>query len=72
MGEAKTVLDREVYYQAEAARLLGINTATLGNWLDGYRNMPPILRGKPRPRSGNRLITWGEFIEAGHLAAYRR
>ena len=72
-----SVLDRGVYYISEAARLLGITPSTLTNWLDGYTRggifHPPILRAPPsRPAHGQRVVTWGEFIEAGHLAAYRR
>ena len=71
------VLDREVYYTSEAGRLLGVATATLNRWLDGHARTgkfyEPILRDEPRPRpvTGPRVVTWGEFIEAGHLAAYR-
>ena len=70
------VLDRNVFYTREAALLLGITTSTLTNWLDGYtrygRVHAPVLRDDPRSSNGPRMVTWGEFIEAGHLAAYRR
>jgi len=71
------VLDRAVYFTSEAGRLLGVATATLNRWLDGHARSgkfyEPILRDVPRPRpvAGPRVVTWGEFIEAGHLAAYR-
>ncbi len=77
MGDA-TVLDLEMYRRSDAARLLGIAPQTLGRWLDGYitadgTRRPPILRAKSAAgcSATPRHVTWGEFIEAGHLAAYR-
>lgn len=68
-----TVLEREMYEVGEAARLLGLHARTLRNWLDGYsargKLYRPVLREEP---TGSDLLTWGEFIEAGHLTAYRR
>jgi uncharacterized protein (DUF433 family) len=69
-----TVLDREVYSEAEAARLLRLPQNTLNYWLEGgerrgklYR---PVIRVEPR---GERApVTWAEFVEAGLLAMYRR
>jgi uncharacterized protein (DUF433 family) len=68
-----TVLEREMYEVGEAARLLGVHSRTLRNWLDGYtaRGKPyrPVLRERP---TGSDLLTWGEFVEAGFLNEYRR
>jgi len=69
-----SVLDREMYSEAEAARLLRVSQSTLNYWLEGGvrrgRRYQPIIRGKP---SGRRApVTWAEFIEAGLLRAYRR
>jgi uncharacterized protein (DUF433 family) len=69
-----TVLDREMYTEAAAARLLGVAQGTLNYWLEGgvrrgklYR---PVIRVEPR---GDRAaVTWAEFIEAGLLREYRR
>lgn len=69
-----TVLDREMYTEASAARLLGVAQNTLNYWLEGgtrrgkvYR---PVIRVEPRgERAG---VTWGEFLEAGLLREYRR
>jgi len=62
-----------MYEVGEAARLLGLHARTLRNWLDGYsgrgKTYRPVLREGP---TGSDLLTWGEFIEAGHLAAYRQ
>lgn len=68
-----TTLDRELYTEAEAARLLGRSSSTLHYWLHGavrggvtYR---PILRREVVDR---RSLTWAEFIEAGWLSTYRQ
>jgi len=67
------VLDREMYAEAEAARLLRVPQQTLHYWLEGgerrgklYR---PVLRVEPR---GTRQVTWAEFVEAALLREYRR
>jgi uncharacterized protein (DUF433 family) len=69
-----SVLDREMYSEAEAARLLRIPPSTLHYWLEGGvrrgRTYKPVLRTEPL---GNRpAVTWAEFIEAGLLREYRR
>lgn len=65
-------LDREVYTEAEAARLLKVPPSTLHYWLEGgVRGKvahKPIIRPEPIDR---RSVTWPEFIEAGWLRAYR-
>jgi uncharacterized protein (DUF433 family) len=69
---AVTVLDREVYSMGEAARLLGVRTQKLRGWIDGYSRgataYGPVIRPE---RTGNEAVTWGEFVEAGYLRAYR-
>jgi uncharacterized protein (DUF433 family) len=69
-----TVLERELYTEAGAARLLGVAQNTLNYWLEGGerrgRVYRPIIRLDPR---GSRApVTWGEFVEAGLLRLYRR
>lgn len=68
-----TVLDCEVYTEAEAARLLRVAQSTLHYWLEGGtrrgKTYPPVLRPEPR---GSRTVTWAEFVEAGLLRQYRR
>ena len=69
-----TVLDREMYTEAAAARLLGVAQNTLNYWLEGGvrrgRTYRPVIRVQPR---GDRAaVTWGEFLEAGLLREYRR
>lgn len=72
-----TVLDRDVFSEAGAARLLRVAPSTLHYWLEGKRRgsstFPPVIRVEPRnqPR-GQRTVTWAEFVEAGMLRAYRR
>jgi uncharacterized protein (DUF433 family)/DNA-binding transcriptional MerR regulator len=67
-----SVLDREFYPVGEAARLLRVPPSTLRWWLEGRtfrdRVYPPVIREQPRKSA---LVTWGEFVEAGYLRAYR-
>src|SRR4029450_7636647 len=68
-----SVLEREMFSEAEAARLLRVPQSTLHYWLDGgeyrRRTYKPVIRLHPR---GDRLVTWAEFVEAGLLREYRR
>src|SRR6266496_100751 len=69
-----TVLEREMYTEAAAARLLGVAQNTLNYWLEGGERRgkvyKPVIRVEPR---GDRAaVTWGEFLEAGLLREYRR
>ncbi|MGH8775322.1 MAG: DUF433 domain-containing protein [Jiangellaceae bacterium] len=72
-GAVTTVLDREMYTEAHAARLLGVAQSTLHYWLEGGerrgRQYQPVLRERTR---GTRTVMWAEFIEAGLLREYRR
>ncbi len=63
------VLDRELYSVGYAARILGLPASTLRWWLDGRDSYPPVIRQQP---TGSSVVTWGEFVEAGFLRAYRR
>ena len=67
------VLDRELYSEPEAARLLGRSPSTLHYWLQGGERRgtvyPPVIRSEPKD---TRWVTWAEFIEAGWLSTYRR
>jgi uncharacterized protein (DUF433 family) len=67
-----TVLDREMYTEALAARLLAVPQSTLHYWLEGGtrrgKEYNPIIRLEPL---GRRVVTWAEFVEAGWLSAYR-
>jgi len=66
------ILDLPLYTVTEAGRLLGIRPVTLKRWLEGYTARgtahPPIIRPEP---TGTEAVTWGEFVEAGFLRAYR-
>lgn len=62
-----TVLDREMFTEAEAARLLRVSQNTLNYWLEGGeyrgRRYRPVIREQAR---GSRApVTWAEFVEAG-------
>lgn len=67
------VLNREMFSEAEAARLLRVAQSTLHYWLEGGRRRGrtyrPVIRLEPH---GGRSVTWAEFIEAGLLRQYRR
>lgn len=68
-----SVLEREMFLEPEAARLLRLPPSTLHYWLEGGerrgKTYKPIVRKEPR---GDRVVTWAEFIEAGLLRQYRR
>ncbi len=67
------VLQREMFSETEAARLLRIAPSTLHYWLEGGvrrgKRYKPVIRLEPRE---SRAVTWAEFIEAGLLREYRR
>jgi len=67
-----SVLDREMYTEALAARLLGVPQSTLHYWLEGGtrrgKSYKPVIRQEP---FGRRIVTWAEFVEAGWLSEYR-
>jgi len=69
-----SVLDREMYSEAAAARLLSVPQRTLNYWLEGGerhgRTYRPVIR--LTPRGSHAPVTWAEFIEAGLLREYRR
>ena len=68
-----TVLDREMYAEPHAARLLGVAPATLHYWLEGgvrrSKTYKPVIREEA---TGSKVVTWAEFIEAGLLRQYRK
>jgi uncharacterized protein (DUF433 family) len=68
-----SVLDREMFSEAEAARLLLLAQGTLHYWLEGGerrgRSYKPVIRVEP---TGMRAVTWAEFVEAALLREYRR
>jgi len=73
MAAAPTILDREVYTEPEAARLLRVAPSTLHYWLEGEggrgKSHQPILRLERRGRGAG--VMWAEFVEAGLLREYR-
>lgn len=68
-----TLLEREMYSEAEASRLLRVSQSTLHYWLEGgvrgERTYEPIIRERA---TGRRYVTWTEFVEASLLREYRR
>jgi len=73
MAQGVTLLEREVYTEAEAARLLRVAQGTLHYWLEGGQRRSkyyqPVVRPEP---TGDRIVTWGEFVESALLRSYRR
>jgi uncharacterized protein (DUF433 family) len=69
-----SVLEREMYSEAEAARLLRVPQSTLNYWLEGGERRGKVYRPviRPEPRGERAPVTWAEFIEAGLLRTYRR
>jgi hypothetical protein len=69
-----SVLEREMFSEAEATRLLRVPQRTLNYWLEGGeirgRTCRPVIR--TAPRGGHAAVTWAEFIEAGLLREYRQ
>lgn len=69
-----SVLEREMFTEAEAARLLRVPQRTLNYWLEGGvwrgRTYRPVIREEPR--GGHAAVTWAEFVEAGLLRQYRK
>jgi uncharacterized protein (DUF433 family)/predicted transcriptional regulator len=72
VSSAISLLDREMYTEAEAARLLGVSQSTLHYWLEGGERRgvfyQPVIRVEP---TDSRVVTWAEFVEAGLLRQYR-
>lgn len=68
------ILNRDMYSEAEAARLLQVPQNTLHYWLEGGRQggrtYKPIVRIESQ--GGRVPVSWAEFIEAGLLRQYRR
>lgn len=73
VSSAPSILERPVYGTGEAARLLGLRTDRTRAWLDGYEragtSYSPVIRPE---RTGDEVVTWGEFVELGYLREYRR
>lgn len=73
MPVTTTVLEREMYTEPGAARLLRLAPATLHYWLEGGERRGKIYKPVIREEAtGSRNVTWAEFIEAGLLRQYRR
>jgi len=67
------LLDRPLYDEVLAARVLRMSRSTLHWWLEGGERRgkwyDPVLRPEP---TGSREVTWGELVEARYLSEYRR
>lgn len=65
---AIATLERRLYEIRDAAHILGLPPSTVRYWLEGDAERDPVLRVQPR---GDSTVSWGEFVEAGLLRAYR-
>jgi len=69
----ETALDQPMYGLTQAAQLLHLRTDKVRRWLDGYSRAsteyPPVVR---QHRTGEEVVTWGEFVELGFLREYRK
>jgi len=70
---ARSRLEVTLYEVSVAADVLRVPESTLRWWLEGGerrgRWYPPVLRPEP---TGSSSVTWGELVEAGYLAGYRK
>ena len=71
-GKVVDLLDRRVYGMAQVDRLLSLPGGTARRWIDGYKrggkDYLPVVRLE---RTGEELVTWGEFVETRLLSEYR-
>lgn len=72
MAGVVDLLSRPMYYMGDVDRVLGLHGGTAKRWIDGYqrngRDYDPVVREN---RTGDLVVTWGEFVEARLLAEYR-
>ncbi|MCW2752361.1 MAG: hypothetical protein JWR83_3471 [Aeromicrobium sp.] len=66
------MLDREIYAYSDVDRIIGLHHGTARRWLEGYtrrgNTYEPVLRESPTHQD---IVTWGEMVEARHLAEFR-
>ena len=72
VSDHANLLDRPVYGTSQVDRLLSLTPGTARRWIDGYvrggRFYEPVIRPE---RTGEDVVTWGEFVETRLLAEYR-
>lgn len=72
MATGSDLLEQPVYGMPQVDHLLGLPGGTARRWIDGYerggKQYLPVIR---ELRTGDDAVTWGEFVEAKLLAAYR-
>jgi uncharacterized protein (DUF433 family) len=72
MGSIEELLERPVYGFQQVDRLLLLRPGTAERWIDGYERRghtyPPVVRDE---KTGDDIVTWGEFVESRFLAEYR-
>ena len=72
MATRSDFLEQPVYAMSQVDHLLGVPGGTARRWIDGYlrsgKQYEPVIR---KVSTGDDTVTWGEFVEARLLAAYR-
>lgn len=72
MGELLELLDRPTYSIPQVDRVLALNPGTARRWIEGYKRGGKFYEPVIRPqRTGDEVVTWGEFVETRLLAEYR-
>lgn len=73
MDNVVDLLERPVYGMSEVDAVLRLTPGTARRWIDGYvrerRQYPPIVREE---RTGDDVVTWGEFVGTRLLSEYRK
>lgn len=72
MSEPTDLLSRPVYGMSQVDWILRLRPGTARRWIDGYERRgvgyAPIVRLE---RTGDDIVTWGEFTEARLLSEFR-
>lgn len=72
MPQPIDLLARPTYGMAQVDWVLRLHPGTARRWIDGYerngKTYPPIVRLE---RTGDDIVTWGEFAEARLLSEFR-
>ena len=72
MATVVNLLERPVYGFSQVDRILGLKSGTASRWIDGYqragKTYEPVVR---TVRTGDDIVTWGEFVETRLLSEYR-
>lgn len=72
MNNTISLLSREIYSFNQVDRILELSRGTAKRWIDGHDRLgtryEPVIRPE---RTGSKIVTWGEFVEARLISEYR-